>query len=83
MTFDAKRARTFDAKRASLKSPDFFRRFRVSGEGTPLLAARLKPHAQLLVFERGGERRALVREQMIYHHVAQGKLAGEPYLVTF
>jgi len=73
----------FDAERASLKSPDFFRRFRVSGEGKPLRSTGLKPQTQLLVFERGGQRRALLRHQMIYHHVAQGELAGEPYLVTF
>ncbi len=74
---------TFDASRASLKSPDFFRRFRVSGNGKPLGNAGLKPQTQLLVFERGGKRRALLRHQMIYHHVAQGELAGEPYLITF
>jgi len=74
---------TFDAKRANLKSPDFFQRFQVSGEGTPLQAAGLKPQTPLLVFERGGERLALLRDQMTYHHLAQGELAGEPYLVTF
>ncbi len=74
---------TFDAERASLKSPDYFQRFRVSGEGEPIHELGLKPQTQLLVFERGGQRRSLLRHQMIYHHVAQGELAGEPYLVTF
>ncbi len=74
---------TFDTKRANLASPDFFQRFRVAGEGTPLHAAGLKPRVSLLVFERGGERGALLRDQMTYHHLAQGELAGEPYLVTF
>jgi len=74
---------TFDVERASLSSPDQFRRFRVSGDGEPLRTAGLKPQTQLLVFERGGQRRAILRDQMIYHHVAQGELAGEPYVVTF
>jgi len=74
---------TFDVERASLENPDFFRRFRISGEGKLLHTAGLKPQAQLLVFERGAARRAVLRRQMIYHHVAQGELAGEPYLVTF
>lgn len=38
---------------------------------------------ELMVFERGGERRALLLSEMVYHHVCQGELAGEPYLVTF
>lgn len=74
---------TFDVERATLKTPDHFRRFRILGNGTPLHSAGLKQRAQLLVFERGGQRRALLRDQMSYHHVAQGELAGEPYLVTF
>ncbi len=67
---------TFDAKRAMLKGPDMFSRFRTPETG-------LNPKEQLLVFERGGEQRALILNQMAYHHVAQGELAGEPYLVTF
>ena len=41
------------------------------------------PHAELLVFERGNERRTLLVTEMSYHHIAQGELAGEPYLVSF
>ncbi len=49
----------------------------------PLAQAKLPPARELLVFERGGEHRALIAREMAYHHVAQGELAGEPYLVSF
>ena len=32
---------------------------------------------------RGGKRYVFILRQMVYNHVAQGTLAGEPYLVTF
>ena len=73
----------FDSERAILKGPDQFKRFSVTGNGVPLNEAKLKPKEVLLIFERAGERRALLQEQMVYHHVAQGKRAGEPYLVSF
>jgi len=37
----------------------------------------------VLVFEAGGETLVLVSSQMSYHHVAQGDMAGEPWMVTF
>ena len=73
----------FDSDRARLKGPDTFKRFNVTGDGVLLKAANLKLNDGLLVFERAGKRRALLQKQMVYHHVAQGELAGEPYLVTF
>jgi hypothetical protein len=73
----------FNSDRAILKDPDQFKRFNVIGNGVPLNEANLKSKELLLVFERGGERRALLQKQMMYHHVAQGELASEPYLVTF
>lgn len=50
---------------------------------TPLAAVPLEPDEELIVFSRGGESRALLMKEMAYHHVAQGELAGEPYLVSF
>jgi hypothetical protein len=73
----------FDAGRAILKDPDMFQRFRAPAEGTPLPEAGLAPEDQLIVFERGGERRALELHRMAYHHLAQGELAGKPYLISF
>ena len=49
----------------------------------PLRSADLRPDEDLLIFERGSKRYAFILRQMVYHHVAQGTLAGEPYLVSF
>jgi len=37
----------------------------------------------VLVFDAGGETLTLISSQMSYHHVAQGEMAGEPWMVTF
>ena len=73
----------FDASRAHLHAPDKFRRFRVPRTWTSLTELGLRPDEQLLVFERAGHRAGLLRTQMIYHHVAQGNLGGEPFLISF
>ena len=73
----------FDLDRAHLGEPDTFQRFRVSGDGIALSAASLAPQRELLVFERGSERAALIRDQMVYHHVAQGSLGGHPFAISF
>ncbi len=56
-------------------------------EWTPLrdvLRARdVSDDTPLLVFEAGGRTLSLVSSQMSYHHVAQGEMAGEPWMVTF
>ena len=73
----------FERKKALLRKPDLFRRFLPGPSGTPLKDAQLPEQEGVLVFERGGERRGLLTRQMVYHHVAQGELAGLPYVVTF
>ena len=76
----------FHRQRAHLKGPDWFKRFSVpssAAAGTPLADSGLHPGTELLLWERGGETRALTVRQMAYHHVAQGELGGEPYVVTF
>ncbi len=60
-----------------------FQPFRPPDDGGPLASAGLADDEELLVFSRGDQHRALIMRQMVYHHVAQGELAGEPYLVTF
>ena len=50
---------------------------------SPLAAAKLKDNTQLLAFDRGGQRRAVLISEAAYHHVIQGELAGKPYLVTY
>ncbi len=73
----------FDAKRALLRKPDLFRRFLPGPSEVFLSDTELADDEVVLVFERGGQRRGLSARQMSYHHVAQGELAGEPYVVTF
>ena len=51
--------------------------------GVALAEAGAPGDADLLVFEVGGERRALLLREMNYHHVAQGEVRGEPFLVSF
>jgi hypothetical protein len=73
----------FDAARAILRGPNLFPPFEPRGEGERLAQAGLPPGETLLVFSRGDQSRALMVTQMAYHHVARGRLAGEPYVVTF
>ena len=37
----------------------------------------------VLVFEAGGKKLVFVSSHMAYHHVAQGEMEGEPWMVTF
>jgi len=71
-------------KNASLSRDRFvFVPLRPGEETTSLRSASLAPKTELLLFTRGEERRALLMREMSYHHIAQGDLAGEPYLVSF
>jgi len=83
---DLPRVADFDAERAFLGASPIFTPFRdvdfvslrgAAGEG------EVTDDTPLLVFEAGGETLALVTAQMAYHHVAQGEMAGEPWMVTF
>lgn len=73
----------FALEQATLFGPNAFPRFDVPDRGEPLRAASLDDDELLLVVERGGARRALTVRELAYHHVAQGELAGEPYVVAF
>ena len=73
----------FDARRAHLTGADMFQRFRAPELGAPLARSGLAPERFVLLFSRDDEVRALDAVQMTYHHVAQGRLAEKPYLVTF
>lgn len=74
---------TFDTARATLRSADMFQRFDVGTNAVRLDKAKISDDEQLLVIQRADERIALPVRQMAYHHVAQGELAGLPFLVTF
>jgi len=73
----------FDVTRAMLSKPDLFPRFRVPDRGTKLATAQLDPEDALIIVERGGVRRGLRLRQMAVHHVAEGVLGEEPYVVSF
>jgi len=76
-------AEPFDLSRARLRGPDYFKRYRAPENGEPLVGSGLGNDVELLVVDRGGEGRALLMREVSYHHVAQGRLAGEPYVVSF
>ena len=73
----------FDAQRAMLKGPDLFSRFAAKESKVTLANAGFPSKEQIIIFERASHKRALLIRQMAYHHVAQGQLSGEHYLITF
>lgn len=76
----------FDIDRAYLKEKDIFKPFLVEVTAS-LQNARergtVENDTPILWIERGNKVLAFITKQMAYHHVAQGELAGEPYLVSF
>jgi len=79
-------AQAFDTSRVLLMDTTRFRPFNVSD--TRALREALDDGAvhedtPLLVLEHAGGTLALLVEQMAYHHVAQGDIAGEPWMVSF
>ena len=76
----------FDLDRAWISEPGQVEPFLV--EQTRPLAAALDAHeleksTWLLVVEHPTGRLALVTDQLAYHHVAQGSIRGEPWMVSF
>ncbi|MFQ5703656.1 MAG: hypothetical protein ACE5HT_06510 [Gemmatimonadales bacterium] len=75
----------FDIDRARLGGGRF-EPFQVE-ETLPLRDAlgsgRVEKDTPILVLERKQGRLALVTSQMAYHHIAQGEMAGEPWMVSF
>ncbi len=73
-----------DRSRSLLLQKGFlFEPFAVPQHGLPLAGCRFRPDTELILFSRGKQSRALLAREMAYHHVAQGELAGEPYLISF
>jgi len=78
----------FDPDRAYLSDETIFVPFHVTDEDMhPLREAvddgLIQSDTWLLVMEHDAGRLALVMDQMAYHHVAQGELRGEPWMVSF
>jgi hypothetical protein len=60
-----------------LRNPEWIPLEEALGRGT------VERDTPVVVFEAGGETLVLVSSQMAYHHVAQGEVAGEPWMVSF
>lgn len=76
----------FDIDRAFLGDGTMFVPFVVTE--TRLLAdaledGTLSDGTALLVFDHEMGKLAFVTQQLAYHHVAQGEMAGEPWMVSF
>ncbi|MEL6309287.1 MAG: hypothetical protein AAFV98_10195 [Chloroflexota bacterium] len=76
----------FDPQRAILKNEDMFKPLLVK-KTIPLQKAldtgQVQADTDLLLLNHPDEPLVLVKAEMAYHHVAQGDIAGEPYLVSF
>ena len=57
--------------------------FEVPAQGTSLSSLNLLEDLELILFTRGTSTHALIAREMAFHHVAQGELGGQPYLVSF
>ena len=77
---------TFDLDRAWFADRTMFVPFEAT-ETQPLSEALaeglLEEGTALLVFEQEMGNLAFVTQQLAYHHVAQGDIAGEPWMVSF
>lgn len=76
----------FDTNRAIFwKAPNFvpLRNPEWRSLGDAHRAGDIPDDTPVLVFEVGGSTLVLVSSQMAYHHVAQGEMNGEPWMVTF
>ena len=60
-----------------------FKPFQVTQKGELLKNMNLPKDFELILARRNGERRAFSMREMAYHHIAQGELGGEPFLVSF
>jgi len=68
---------------AVLSDADDFPRFRLPDHGERADATDLDDEDDLLLVERYGEARALVVDEMSWHHVAEGTLGGHPIAVVY
>jgi hypothetical protein len=76
--FDTHRAMFFaEGNFTPLRDPEFTSMREAMDDGV------VEEETPVLVFEAGGRTLVFVTEQMAYHHVAQGRMMGEPWMVTF
>jgi len=76
----------FNPERAILSDSDLFKPLMVKktiGLQDALDKGTVKADSDLLLLNHPDEQIAFIKGEMAYHHVAQGTIAGEPYLVSF
>ncbi|MFV1988338.1 MAG: hypothetical protein ACC682_13740 [Gemmatimonadota bacterium] len=78
----------FDEARAYVSDETLFVPFRVTdADVSPLrdvlAGGVVQSDTWLMIMEHDAGRLAMVMDQMAYHHVAQGDLNGEPWMVSF
>ena len=79
-------AEDFDADRALLSDAPMFDAFyptEYESLADARSSRRVNDDTALLVLEQNGITLALLTMQMSYHHIAQGELEGEPWMVSF
>ncbi len=83
---DVEKLELFDLQRASLSKKPIFPPFYIknmSRLSDMVQAGQVASDMSLLVLTHPAGVIALDKTQMAQHHVAQGEIAGEPWLVTF
>ncbi len=76
----------FDINRATLSDKDVFQPFYVKTTRPlreALASGDVHEDTSILLMEGNRKALALLTQQMCYHHVAQGEIAGEPWMVSF
>ena len=76
----------FDPDRAILNDKQWFDPFRpieLERLSDAARDGRVEDDTPVMVLERDGAHLALSTMQMSYHHIAQGELDGEPWMVSF
>ena len=75
----------FDSNRATLRDKNIFPPLYVEATislGEALKKGDVREDDHMMVIGRNDWMLALLTKQMIYHHVAQGKIAGESWMVS-
>jgi hypothetical protein len=76
----------FDSRHALLLRRDIFVPYHVTSTSLlrdALSRDDLREDAPVMVVQRGAATLVLLTQQLFYHHVAQGELAGEPWMISF
>ena len=82
----AQTAEDFDLGRAYIGEAPMFDAFypmEYEALASVRMSGRVNDDTALLVLQRDGTTLTLLTMQMSYHHIAQGELEGEPWMVSF